>query len=246
MPVSSRLARKMPSISPTVGKFCTPANPTAFTSSRKPVEDAEWIGAVHAGQNRRPASTTGRISSRHLHDDLVGVAESKQPRQRAASRHAVATGIVYHDQVDAAGLLAFRRQAGSRAAADDRHAPTLHVLEFLQERASIEACHFKSSCSPRGMSERKTSITRLEKTLSLMLPFTRSTRRDGEVLTVRSIALNSASSASGSQNALARRVERGHAANRQQEANRTVHRVQSFADPFAELRGFRRAWCASA
>ena len=35
MPVSSRLARNVPSISPTVGKFCTPEKPSAFNSSRK-------------------------------------------------------------------------------------------------------------------------------------------------------------------------------------------------------------------
>ena len=34
MPVSSRLARNVPSMSPTVGKFCTPEKPTAFRSSR--------------------------------------------------------------------------------------------------------------------------------------------------------------------------------------------------------------------
>ena len=35
MPVSSRLARKVPSISPTVGKFCTPAKPASSTWRRK-------------------------------------------------------------------------------------------------------------------------------------------------------------------------------------------------------------------
>jgi broad specificity phosphatase PhoE len=34
IPVSSRVARKTPSMSPTVGKFCTPVNPTRFSSSR--------------------------------------------------------------------------------------------------------------------------------------------------------------------------------------------------------------------
>ena len=34
MPVSSRLARNVPSMMPTVGKFCTPEKPIAFTSSR--------------------------------------------------------------------------------------------------------------------------------------------------------------------------------------------------------------------
>ena len=35
MPVSSSPARNVPSMSPTVGKFCTPVNPAAFTSARK-------------------------------------------------------------------------------------------------------------------------------------------------------------------------------------------------------------------
>ncbi len=35
MPVSSRLARKVPSKSPTVGKFWTPENPSAASSRRK-------------------------------------------------------------------------------------------------------------------------------------------------------------------------------------------------------------------
>lgn len=34
MPVSSRLARNCPSINPTVGKFCTPANPSSFSCLR--------------------------------------------------------------------------------------------------------------------------------------------------------------------------------------------------------------------
>ena len=34
MPVSSRFCRNSPSISPTVGKFCTPAKPTARIRSR--------------------------------------------------------------------------------------------------------------------------------------------------------------------------------------------------------------------
>ena len=35
MPVSSRLARKTPSIRPTVGKFWMPSKPIAFSSRRK-------------------------------------------------------------------------------------------------------------------------------------------------------------------------------------------------------------------
>ena len=35
MPVSSRLARNVPSIRPTVGKFCTPAKPSSSMVCRK-------------------------------------------------------------------------------------------------------------------------------------------------------------------------------------------------------------------
>ena len=35
MPVSSRPARIVPSIRPTVGKFCTPVKPASATSARK-------------------------------------------------------------------------------------------------------------------------------------------------------------------------------------------------------------------
>src|SRR3546814_6581841 len=48
-------------------------------------------------------------------------------------------GIVDHDEVDAAGLLALGRQAGARAAADDRHAPALHVLELVQQGFTLKA-----------------------------------------------------------------------------------------------------------
>src|SRR3546814_872052 len=52
-----------------------------------------------------------------------------------------APGIVDHDEVDAAGLLALGRQAGARAAADDRHAPALHVLELVQQGFTLKARH---------------------------------------------------------------------------------------------------------
>ncbi len=55
MPVSSRLARKTPSISPTVGKFCTPAEAERLQLVEEDVHVAERIGAVDAGQHRRVA-----------------------------------------------------------------------------------------------------------------------------------------------------------------------------------------------
>ena len=57
MPVSSRLARKTPSISPTVGKFCTPANPSAFSSSRK------RPGTMKGSVPLTPASTGVRLTT---------------------------------------------------------------------------------------------------------------------------------------------------------------------------------------
>ena len=90
------------------------------------------IGAVDAGQHRRPAHDREHFAG-HLHDDRVGVAIGHQPGERAAPGHAVAAGIVDHDQVDAAGLLAFGRQPGAGAAADDRLAPGRHRAKLLQQ-----------------------------------------------------------------------------------------------------------------
>ena len=119
MPVSSRLARKVPSISPTVGKFWMPEKPSAISALQELVGDHERVGAVDAGQHRRVLHHRQHLV-RHLADDLVGVAVGQQARQRAAAGHAVAARVVDHDQVDAAGLLALGRQAGAGAAADDR------------------------------------------------------------------------------------------------------------------------------
>ena len=61
MPVSSRPTRKVPSMSPTVGKFCTPVKPARLTSCRK-------LGMSRKGSvPHTPASTavsraTGRTS----------------------------------------------------------------------------------------------------------------------------------------------------------------------------------------
>ena len=121
MPVSSKLWRMVPSKRPTVGKFCTPEKPSAFSSARNCGISTNGIGAVDAGEHRRVLDHRQHLA-RHLLDDLVGVAVGEQARRRAAPGHAVAAGIVDDDQVDAAGLLALRREAGAGAAADDRDA----------------------------------------------------------------------------------------------------------------------------
>ena len=96
------------------------------------IHRAERIGAVHAGEHRRVLHH-GQHFGGHLHDDGVGVAIGHQAGERAAPGHAVAARIVDHDQVDAAGFLAFGREAGAGAAADDRLAARHHGAEFLHQ-----------------------------------------------------------------------------------------------------------------
>ena len=111
-----------------------PEKPSAFRSARNGSRSMNGIGAVDAGEHRRVLDDRQDLA-RHLEDDLVGVAVGQQAGQRAAAGHAVAAGIVDHDQVDAAGLLAFRREAGAGAAADDRLAAGDHVAETSSRRS---------------------------------------------------------------------------------------------------------------
>ena len=108
----------VPSKRPMVGKFCTPEKPRVFSSREEGVEEEEGVGAVDAGEDGGVADD-GEDLGGHLLDDLVGVAEGEEAGGGAAAGHAVAAGVVDDDEVDAAGLLAFRREAGAGAAADD-------------------------------------------------------------------------------------------------------------------------------
>ena len=118
MPVASRFARKLPSNSPTVGKFCTPEKPISLSCLRK-------TGISRKGSvPQTPASTgvfftTGKHLAGHLDDDAVGVAVGHQAGERAAPGHAVAPGVVDDDEVGAARLGALGGDAGAGAAADD-------------------------------------------------------------------------------------------------------------------------------
>ena len=116
---------------PTVGKFCTPGEAHRLELVEEHVHQAERVGAVDAGKHRRVLDH-GQHLGRHLDHDLVGVAVGQQPRERAAAGHAVAPGVVDHDEVDAAGLLALGGQAGAGAAADDGLAAGDHGLELVE------------------------------------------------------------------------------------------------------------------
>ena len=100
----------------------------------------ERVGAVDAGQHGRAGRHRQHLAA-HLDHDLVGVAVGQQAGQRAAPGHAVAAGIVDHDQVDAARLLAAGGQAGTGAAADDRLAALRHGLEALQQLGAGKPGH---------------------------------------------------------------------------------------------------------
>ncbi len=96
------------------------------------IHDPERVGAVDACQHRRVLHDRQHLA-RHVHHDGVRVAVGQQPRQRAAARHPEAAGVVEDDEVNPARLLAFRREAGAGATADDGHAAALHVLEIGDE-----------------------------------------------------------------------------------------------------------------
>ena len=96
----------MPSIRPTVGEVLHPGEAQHLQLIEEDVHVAEGIGAVDAGEHGRPSYDREHLAG-HLQHDRVGVAIGHQPGERTAAGHAVAAGIVDHDQVDAAGFLAF-------------------------------------------------------------------------------------------------------------------------------------------
>ncbi|MGY4331716.1 hypothetical protein ACVWWG_006133 [Bradyrhizobium sp. LB7.2] len=125
---------------PTVGKFCTPGEAERLQLIQEKIHVAERIGSVDACEHWRPGHD-GQHFAGHFQHDGVGVAVSHQSRERAAAGHAVATGIVDDDEVDTAGLLAFGRQAGACAAADDGLAAPGHVAESFQQCCAFKPGH---------------------------------------------------------------------------------------------------------
>ena len=64
-----------------------------------------------------------------------------KPGQRTASSHAVAARVVDDDEIDAAGLFAFGRQAGAGASADDGLAAGDHAAKLVENRLAGDAWH---------------------------------------------------------------------------------------------------------
>ena len=92
----------------------------------------ERVGAVDAGEHRRPLDH-GEDLVGHLLHDLVRVAIGEQTRGAAAAGHPVAAGVVDDQEVDAPGLLALRREARAGSAADDGLAACDLLAKPLQD-----------------------------------------------------------------------------------------------------------------
>src|SRR5439155_13295430 len=137
-----------------------------------------------------------------LDDDLIGVAIGQEPGERAAPGHPVAAGIVDDDEVDAARLLAFGRQAGAGAAADDRLAPRDHRLEPVEDVLAGYARHGPYSAATRDCASaisRKFAANASANAGSLMCSGRRTSLRLAAGRKACSSAVNSARSAAGSQ-----------------------------------------------
>jgi len=101
----------------------------------------EGIGAVDAGEHRRVLDDRQHLRG-HLDHDGVRVAVGKQAGQRAAACHAVAPRVVDDQQVGAARLGAFRRDARARAAADDGLPCSALGSQSLQRFFTRDECHW--------------------------------------------------------------------------------------------------------
>jgi hypothetical protein len=113
------------------------------------VGDHEGVGAVDAGEHRGARDHRQHLA-RHVQHDVVGVAVGEEPGERAAAGHAVAAGVVDHDQVDPAGLLALGRQPGARAPADDGLAAADHAAQPPEDRPARDAGHGAYRASARA------------------------------------------------------------------------------------------------
>ena len=124
------------------------------------VEEAERVGAVHPGQHRRVPHHRQHLA-RHLDHDVVGVAVGHQSGERAAARHAIAAGIVDHDEVEPARLLALGGEPGPGPAADDRLAARDHGAEALQNGRASDSWHAVVASLRRKLSLWRAGVERV-------------------------------------------------------------------------------------
>lgn len=96
----------------------------------------ERVGSVHARQNGGVLHN-GKDLARHIHHNGIRVAISQKPGAGAAARHTIPAGIVYNDQVCAAGLFKFCADTGAGARANDGPA---FLDVFAKSAKNFTAC----------------------------------------------------------------------------------------------------------
>ena len=117
MPVSSRLIAHDAVDQTDCREILDACEPHVLELAEELVADHEWIGCTDAGQNRRVRDGRQDFVG-HLLDDRVGVAVGHQAGERAAPCHPEPAGVVDHDQIDSAGLLALGADARAGTAAE--------------------------------------------------------------------------------------------------------------------------------
>ena len=118
IPVASRSLLKLPSMSPTVGKFWIPEKPISLSCFRNTGIRRNGSVPQTPSQDRR-VPYHGKYLGGHLHDDPVGVPVRHETGQRAATRHAISAGVVDDDEVRPTRLGALGGDARAGAASDD-------------------------------------------------------------------------------------------------------------------------------
>src|SRR5581483_1144988 len=79
---------------------------------------SKWISAAYTGQHRCMFHNRQHLA-RHLYDDSIGVSIRHQSCQGAPPSHAVATGVVNNDKVNATRFSAFGRKPRARTRANN-------------------------------------------------------------------------------------------------------------------------------
>ena len=78
---------------------------------------------------------SGQDFIRHFAHDLIGISVWHESRHGASASHPETSGIVDHDEIDAAGFFTLRADASAGTSADDRQAigdlPVNSLQDFL-------------------------------------------------------------------------------------------------------------------
>uniref|UniRef100_A0A1Y1KK35 Uncharacterized protein n=1 Tax=Photinus pyralis TaxID=7054 RepID=A0A1Y1KK35_PHOPY len=98
MPVSSRLARNWPSMSPTVGKFWTPEKPMSCNCFKKKGHVSQRVCTTNTGDDGGRFDNWEHFIG-HVKDDVVCIPVRHEAGQGPPAGHSETAAIVYNDQV---------------------------------------------------------------------------------------------------------------------------------------------------